>query len=147
MLGRQYPDYDVNIDYSAMFNAFSMTLKASNEEGSSGDPVVIQPIPWENAPAADCSTEEFTRRLEECEKFMDHFAMHTPHYFLTHSPNSAPCQGTDSDQDPYSDGAPEAFVDKPNNEATKKRRGKGKETRRKKQKACQEMDRGLHSSV
>ena len=60
------------------------------EDGNLSLPVVIHPIPWKNAPADDFSTEEFNQLLEDCKRYMDHFAMHTPHYFIKHktSPHS-----------------------------------------------------------
>ena len=134
ILGRQYPDYDFNIDYGTLFNSFSMTRKATTGEGRDGEPVVIRPIPWENAPAADGSTEEFKKRLETCRKFLENFAMHTPCYFIKHDLNSTLDQDSDSDGDALSDGVPEVTNDKPN--------GKGKGTRGKKRKVCEEGKAG-----
>jgi len=48
--------------------------------------VAVRPLPWKNAPKPDGSTIEFQERLGVCHEFMYHFAMHTPHYFLSHNP-------------------------------------------------------------
>ena len=55
-------------------------------EGSEEDKecVTIRALPWENAPKADGSMVEFREQLALCQKKMDHFANHTPYYFLAH---------------------------------------------------------------
>jgi hypothetical protein len=103
------------VNYAMIFNALTLTPKDDRQHNvgpseSNGDsaggtgvvqdndraPVVIQPLPWENAPKADGSTTEFEERLEECHEFMHHFAMHTPHFFLGHVAKSAKAQALES---------------------------------------------------
>ena len=134
ILSSQYPDHDLNIDYGTLLGSILITRRATNGEGHDGEPVVIRPIPWENAPAADGSTEEFKQRLEICRKFLENFAMHTPCYFIKHDLNSTLDQDSDSDGDELSDRVPEITGDRPN--------GKGKGTRGKKRKVREEGKTG-----
>ena len=122
-LSNQYPDHELNIDYKTLLSSISMTRRATNGEGHD---VVIRPIPWENAPAVDGSTDAFNEHLETCRKFLEDFAMHTPYYFLKHDPNPTPDQDSGSDGDVPSDRVPEVTDDAPD--------GKGKGTRGKKRK-------------
>jgi hypothetical protein len=57
------PYYNLEIDYNTLWKAFRLTCKKQNEEGGSKEPEVVHPIPWENSPAADGNTTEFTRAL------------------------------------------------------------------------------------
>lgn len=86
----QCPGYTINVDFHLMESAISMVK--NNEDHGEG-PAVIHPIPWKNAPDANGSTTEFTKRLGECREFMDHFAMHTPQYFFTHKRNEDEDEG------------------------------------------------------
>lgn len=75
----ELPEYNLEIDYDTLLKAFKLTRKEPNEEGKRE---VIHPTPWDNAPATDGDTTEFTKALRECTEYMEHFATHTPSYFL-----------------------------------------------------------------
>jgi hypothetical protein len=77
-------DYDLLVDYEAIFSALRLERKTPQQDGEDEDaaPDVIRPLPWRNAPKPDGSTTEFKERLEQCREFMHCFAMHTPYYFL-----------------------------------------------------------------
>ena len=74
-----------------------MKSKETSGDDSRNNPAVIHPIPWENAPAANFSTQEFTKCLEDYKEYMNHFAMHTPHFFIAH--NTAPTFADDSNDE------------------------------------------------
>lgn len=78
MFRKQYEgEYDMIVDHNLSGKATLVSRK---------DPAqTISPLPWENAPKADGSTDEFRREVERCYKFMRQFAMHTPRYFLKNS--------------------------------------------------------------
>lgn len=80
------------MDFNLFFSAFSLKHKTHHQHGedlgvgddSDKEGVEVQPLPWKNAPKADGSTAEFKQQLEEYQKFMHRFSMHTPHYFLAY---------------------------------------------------------------
>jgi hypothetical protein len=85
--------YELSMDHGIFTRALSIQLKKDSGDDGGGDGegseedkecVTIRALPWENAPKADGSTVEFREQLALCQKKMDHFANHTPYYFLTH---------------------------------------------------------------
>jgi hypothetical protein len=70
------PGYIQDVDYNQIIAA----IKLKHQDGKTTQ--VIRPIPWPNAPKPDGSTAEFKMKLEGCQKYLHHFAMHTPEYFL-----------------------------------------------------------------
>jgi hypothetical protein len=93
-----YDEYDIIVDINQIIGGIKMRPKVQgvgadvgeNVEDQEGGihndkaPVVIQALPWTNAPKPDGCTAEFKEWLEECREYMHNFAMHTPYYFLAH---------------------------------------------------------------
>jgi hypothetical protein len=105
----ELPDYDLEIDYDTLLKAFRLTPKKLDKEGGSNEIEVIHPIPWENAPTADGNTTEFSRALQECVEYMEHFATHTPSYFLNPTPRQFPAV-TNNEEHPTDRSAPRVMA-------------------------------------
>jgi len=69
-------------DFVMRYEPAKVYLESKQPDGPGGTHTRIEPIPWEGGPTPDGDTGEFETTLARCQKYMEHFAMHTPQCFM-----------------------------------------------------------------